>query len=221
MGSFSISSQEHYAQLRVLTSWPLLLRQGVSGFAPPAGPLDPALRFPQDQPAQPPRRVADFSICSLLALGGSERTGEGERQEELGKGAVAWGATPPGYAWIHCSCFKPPRLATEAKCGGSPGRAPRRPRVPFSAAQIGVLESSYRQTRYLSSRQVGELAALLGLSETQVKIWFQNRRARERRDFLKEQPTSSSALEGAEPAHAAPLGLAPTPGPDSTRTLPP
>ncbi|XP_073178308.1 uncharacterized protein [Lepidochelys kempii] len=81
---------------------------------------------------------------------------------------------------------------TEAKCGGSPGRAPRRPRVPFSAAQIGVLEGSYRQTRYLSSRQ--------------VKIWFQNRRARERRDFLKEQPTSSSALEGAEPAHAPPSG---------------
>ncbi|CAM4690565.1 homeobox protein MSX-1-like isoform X1 [Caretta caretta] len=220
MGSFSISSLEHYAQLRVLTSWPLLLRQGVSGFAPPAGPLDPALRFPQARPAQPPRRVADFSICSLLALGGSERTGEGGRQEELGKGAVAWGATPPGYAWIHCSRFKPPRLA-KAKCGGSPGRAPRRPRVPFSVAQIGVLEGSYRQTRYLSSRQVGELAALLGLSETQVKIWFQNRRARERRDFLKDQPTSSSALEGAEPAHAAPLGLAPTPGPGSTRTLPP
>ncbi|XP_038237798.1 homeobox protein box-5-like [Dermochelys coriacea] len=60
----------------------------------------------------------------------------------------------------------------EAKCG-SPGRASRSPRVPFSAAQIGVLEGSYRQTRYLSSRQVGELATLLGLSETQVKIWFQ------------------------------------------------
>ncbi|KAH1181237.1 hypothetical protein KIL84_002171 [Mauremys mutica] len=55
----------------------------------------------------------------------------------------------------------------EAKRGGSPGRASRSPRVPFSAAQIGVLEGSYRQTRYLSSGQVGELAAVLGLSETQ------------------------------------------------------
>ncbi|XP_030400440.1 homeobox protein H17-like [Gopherus flavomarginatus] len=109
----------------------------------------------------------------------------------------------------------------EAKQGGSPGRASRSPRVPFSAAQIGILEGSYRQTRYLSSGQVGEMAALLGLSETQVKIWFQNRRARERRDFLKEQPTSSNALEGAEPAHAAPLGQAPMPGLGSAKMLPP
>ncbi|XP_067413443.1 homeobox protein MSX-2-like [Emydura macquarii macquarii] len=107
----------------------------------------------------------------------------------------------------------------EAKRGGSPGRASRSPRVPFSAAQIGVLEGSYRQTRYLSSGQVGELAALLGLSETQVKIWFQNRRARERRDFLKEQPTSSTALERVEPAHPVPLRLVPTPGLGITRTL--
>ncbi|XP_065427581.1 homeobox protein MSX-1-like isoform X1 [Chrysemys picta bellii] len=219
MGSFS--SLEGSAQLGVLTSWPLLLRQGVPGFAPPAGPLDPALGFPPARPAQPPRRVADFSICSLLALGSSEGPGEGGRQEELGEGAAAWGSTPPGYAWIHCSRFKPPRLATEAKRGGSSGRASRSPRVPFSAAQIGVLESSYRQTRYLSSGQVGELAALLGLSETQVKIWFQNRRARERRDCLKEQPTSSTALEGAEPAHAAPLRRAPMPGRGGAKTLPP
>ncbi|XP_075771470.1 homeobox protein MSX-1-like [Pelodiscus sinensis] len=216
MGSFGISSLEGSAQLGVLTPWPLLLRQGVPGFAPPTGLLDPARGFPPPPAAQPSQRVADFSIGSLLALGSLEGPGERGRQEELGKGAAAWGATPPGYAWIHCSHFKPLRLA-KAKRGGSPSRASRSPRVPFSAAQIGILEGSYRQTRYLSSGQVGELAALLGLSETQVKIWFQNRRARERRDFLKEQPTSSTAREGVEPAPPPPLGL----GPGSTRILPP
>ncbi|CAL1527517.1 unnamed protein product, partial [Lymnaea stagnalis] len=58
----------------------------------------------------------------------------------------------------------------------------RNPRVPFTQHQVLVLEEKFRRTHYLSSMDVAELSSALNLTETRVKIWFQNRRARERRD---------------------------------------
>ncbi|CAN9513369.1 unnamed protein product [Ophioblennius macclurei] len=58
--------------------------------------------------------------------------------------------------------------------GGS--RARRKPRVLFSQAQVSELERRFRQQRYLSAPEREHLALLLKLTSTQVKIWFQNRR---------------------------------------------
>ncbi|CAL8295429.1 unnamed protein product [Gadus morhua 'NCC'] len=53
---------------------------------------------------------------------------------------------------------------------------PPRPRVLFSAAQVAQLEQRFTQQRYLCAEQRNVLAHLLELTSTQVKIWFQNRR---------------------------------------------
>ncbi|TNN11805.1 Homeobox protein MSX-2 [Schistosoma japonicum] len=58
----------------------------------------------------------------------------------------------------------------------------RSPRIPFSRDQILRLEKKFQNSRYLSGWEVKQLAKNLNLTETRVKIWFQNRRARERRD---------------------------------------
>lgn len=55
-------------------------------------------------------------------------------------------------------------------------RARRRPRVLFSQAQVSELERRFGQQRYLSSPEREQLAHALQLTSTQVKIWFQNRR---------------------------------------------
>ncbi|XP_029960016.1 NK2 transcription factor related 7 [Salarias fasciatus] len=55
-------------------------------------------------------------------------------------------------------------------------RARRKPRVLFSQAQVSELERRFRQQRYLSAPEREHLALLLKLTSTQVKIWFQNRR---------------------------------------------
>ncbi|NWR94117.1 NKX26 protein, partial [Furnarius figulus] len=55
-------------------------------------------------------------------------------------------------------------------------RQRRKPRVLFSQAQVFELEQRFKQQKYLSAPEREHLARLLQLSSTQVKIWFQNRR---------------------------------------------
>ncbi|XP_037115244.1 homeobox protein Nkx-2.3-like [Syngnathus acus] len=58
--------------------------------------------------------------------------------------------------------------------GGATSR--RRPRILFSRAQVSELERRFRQQRYLSATEREQLALVIKLTSTQVKIWFQNRR---------------------------------------------
>ena len=44
--------------------------------------------------------------------------------------------------------------------------------------QVQRLEEAYQQKRYLTRRERKELAKEADISHTQVKIWFQNRRAK-------------------------------------------
>ncbi|KAL0964633.1 hypothetical protein UPYG_G00326770 [Umbra pygmaea] len=55
-------------------------------------------------------------------------------------------------------------------------RTRRKPRVLFSQAQVFELERRFKQQRYLSAPEREHLANTLKLTSTQVKIWFQNRR---------------------------------------------
>uniref|UniRef100_A0A3Q2XQ46 NK2 homeobox 3 n=1 Tax=Hippocampus comes TaxID=109280 RepID=A0A3Q2XQ46_HIPCM len=55
-------------------------------------------------------------------------------------------------------------------------RSRRRPRVLFSQAQVLELERRFKQQRYLSAPEREHLASALKLTSNQVKIWFQNRR---------------------------------------------
>ncbi|XP_043913521.1 homeobox protein CDX-4 [Protopterus annectens] len=54
-------------------------------------------------------------------------------------------------------------------------------RVVYTDHQRLELEKEFHSTRYITIRRKSELAVSLGLSERQVKIWFQNRRAKERK----------------------------------------
>ncbi|XP_055315671.1 homeobox protein slou-like isoform X4 [Sitodiplosis mosellana] len=67
--------------------------------------------------------------------------------------------------------------SNESKSHGNSSK-PRRARTAFTYEQLVSLENKFKTTRYLSVCERLNLALSLSLTETQVKIWFQNRRTK-------------------------------------------
>ncbi|VDL95155.1 unnamed protein product [Schistocephalus solidus] len=73
----------------------------------------------------------------------------------------------------------------------------KKTRTVFSRNQVFQLESMFEVKRYLSSSERVSLAQALRLTETQVKIWFQNRRNKWKRQVATEVDDSGGSVGGA------------------------
>ncbi|KAK5620555.1 Ventral anterior homeobox 2 [Crenichthys baileyi] len=70
---------------------------------------------------------------------------------------------------------------------------PKRTRTSFTAEQLYRLELEFQRCQYVVGRERTELARQLNLSETQVKVWFQNRRTKQKKDTSKDSDKRSSS----------------------------
>ena len=68
---------------------------------------------------------------------------------------------------------------------------PKRTRTAFSKWQLDVLEKTFELNPYLVGEQRTALAKRLSLSETQIKVWYQNRRTKQRKECPRERSESS------------------------------
>ncbi|XP_048876574.1 homeobox protein pnx isoform X2 [Brienomyrus brachyistius] len=89
----------------------------------------------------------------------------------------------------------------------------RRIRTAFTLEQLRVLEHSFRASHYLSVFERYGIATALQLTETQVKIWFQNRRTKwkkENKDNVSDDQEQAGPCYGLPHADPASLHGLPT-----------
>ncbi|OCT60876.1 homeobox protein engrailed-1-B [Xenopus laevis] len=84
-------------------------------------------------------------------------------------------------AWVYCTRYSDrpssgPRTRKLKKQKSE--KEDKRPRTAFTAEQLQRLKAEFQANRYITEQRRQTLAQELSLNESQIKIWFQNKRAK-------------------------------------------
>ena len=68
-------------------------------------------------------------------------------------------------------------------------------RSTFTTDQTETLSTRFNRDPYITAKERKDLAVELGMSEQQVKIWFQNKRYKMKRQLYKEELTLENSMD--------------------------
>ncbi|CAL1581947.1 unnamed protein product [Knipowitschia caucasica] len=121
-------------------------------------------------------RVEPATAAASAAGGKEERSGSADSAgPSPEKQPMLW------PAWVYCTRYSDrpssgPRTRKLKK--SKSGKEDKRPRTAFTAEQLQRLKTEFQLNRYITEQRRQSLAHELNLNESQIKIWFQNKRAK-------------------------------------------
>uniref|UniRef100_UPI00358E925E transcription factor LBX2 n=1 Tax=Myxine glutinosa TaxID=7769 RepID=UPI00358E925E len=197
-------------------------RSPLDHLPPPANSNKPLTPFSiEDILSKPSVRRRSFAVCAAalgspgLAEKGSQLGGPGVAGTPgLGRQSTVAQASPLcALEELASKTFKGLEVSVLQAAEGRDGlaifgqrQAPkkrRKSRTAFTNAQIYELEKRFLYQKYLSPADRDQIAQQLGLTNAQVITWFQNRRAKLKRD-LEEMKADVESTKGVD-SHKRPL----------------
>ncbi|XP_054028632.1 homeobox protein Nkx-6.1 [Dryobates pubescens] len=159
-----------------------------SSSAAPTGLLAGLPRFGSLSPPPPPPPALYFSPGAAAAAAAVAAGRYPKPLAELpGRTPIFWPGVMQSPPW------RDARLACAPHQGSilldKDGKR-KHTRPTFSGQQIFALEKTFEQTKYLAGPERARLAYSLGMTESQVKVWFQNRRTKWRKKHAAEMATA-------------------------------
>ncbi|XP_037251749.1 homeobox protein not2-like [Falco rusticolus] len=166
---------------------------------------------PRPRPGPAPPKTP-FHIEALLAR-------EPPRRSPPAPAPPRWpapgpGPLPGGWGW-RWGCAAAGRGGLElSHCVGANSLGPavpwrsggpckmKRVRTVFKPEQLERLEQEFLKQQYMVGTERVDLAATLHLTETQVKVWFQNRRIKWRKQSMEQKAAKLSQFGVIQPATA-------------------
>ncbi|KAK6182881.1 hypothetical protein SNE40_010465 [Patella caerulea] len=100
-------------------------------------------------------------------------------------------------AWVFCTRYSDrptsgPRARHVRRKSSVDSSEDKRPRAAFTSEQLQKLKVEFDDCRYLTENRRKDLAIRLNLTESQIKIWFQNKRAKLKKSLGFENPLAIS-----------------------------